>query len=97
MSWQKCPICDGEGTRVGPLRQICPTCKGQRIIDTVTGSPPAVKVDFTDRNADTHNPPLDSFRADYIRGPGNAPLRAVPCPNCKCVGPHFCTGKKARL
>lgn len=46
MSYQKCPICDGEGTftemvdaeTVGTF--FCGTCNGAKIIDEVTGLPP---------------------------------------------------------
>ena len=40
MSWQKCPICNGTG--IEPLTGYiqCKTCKGERIISSVTGKPP---------------------------------------------------------
>lgn len=43
--WQKCPICDGEGriTSNGlssSVHQVCPVCKGARIISELTGLPP---------------------------------------------------------
>jgi hypothetical protein len=44
MSWQKCPICEGTGVYPGPGTfsnvPTCPTCKGKRIISTVSGQPP---------------------------------------------------------
>ena len=45
MSFQKCPICEGTGndpyiTIGSQLEYPCPTCKGARIIDDVTGFPP---------------------------------------------------------
>ena len=46
MSFQKCPLCNGEGsisssyTTVTRL-DICPTCKGTRIISTLTELPPS--------------------------------------------------------
>jgi hypothetical protein len=43
--YQKCPICQGTGADVNSLEktskdQVCPICKGKRIIDSVTGRPP---------------------------------------------------------
>ena len=43
--WQKCPICDGEGrvTSNGvssSVHQMCPVCKGAKIISELTGLPP---------------------------------------------------------
>lgn len=39
--WQKCPICNGNGfVEVG---KTCPTCKGERIINKLTGKPPVKK------------------------------------------------------
>ena len=48
MSYQKCPICNGAGNDPFvvlsyTLVSICPTCKGTRIIDDVTGIPPVVE------------------------------------------------------
>jgi hypothetical protein len=45
MSWQKCPICEGHGNNpfitVGSSSSYpCPTCKGTRIINEITGQPP---------------------------------------------------------
>lgn len=45
MSWQKCPVCNGEGTICIPIsyagtNPVCPTCKGARIISELTGLPP---------------------------------------------------------
>ena len=44
MSWQKCPVCNGNGTIVipGTLKgsNPCPTCNGHRIISELTGKPP---------------------------------------------------------
>lgn len=44
MSWQKCPICNGTGIYPGPgtfnTIPACPTCKGSRIINDITGLPP---------------------------------------------------------
>jgi len=44
--WQKCPICNGEGTVpnygvVTSLFSVCPTCNGTRIISEINGLPPA--------------------------------------------------------
>lgn len=42
--YQKCPICNGEGTVRTPFGSIeCPTCNGQRIINESTGLPPQKK------------------------------------------------------
>ena len=35
--WQRCPICEGEGTIFAPpgltlVRQTCPTCNGARVL-----------------------------------------------------------------
>ena len=43
--WQKCPICDGEGRVTGngttsSVHQVCPVCKGARIISELNGLPP---------------------------------------------------------
>jgi hypothetical protein len=46
MTYQKCPICDGSGMIPEPYTVItsfhvkCPTCKGARIISSMTGLPP---------------------------------------------------------
>jgi hypothetical protein len=48
MTYQKCPICDGSGmipepytaTTVFNPKVKCPTCKGARIISSMTGLPP---------------------------------------------------------
>ena len=47
MSYQKCPICNGTGNDpfivAGQFTSYpCPTCKGARIIDDVTGIPPVL-------------------------------------------------------
>ncbi len=46
MSYQKCPICFGSGTTYTGLTTdaVCPTCRGARIIDSVTGLPPASQI-----------------------------------------------------
>ena len=43
--WQKCPICNGTGSDPNWLvhngnKPKCPTCKGERIINELTGKPP---------------------------------------------------------
>jgi hypothetical protein len=48
MSFQKCPICNGTGDDPFVLElprstYPCPTCKGVRIIDDVTGLPPVIE------------------------------------------------------
>lgn len=45
MRWQKCPICDGQGIVStngcsNSTTLTCPTCKGKRIIDELSGLPP---------------------------------------------------------
>lgn len=44
MPYQVCPICNGEGqiptSMMTTCFETCPTCKGARIIDDVTGRPP---------------------------------------------------------
>ncbi len=57
MSYQRCPICNGEGiisTVTTICFETCPTCRGARIIDEVTGLPPGIKVSFdVDVNGET--------------------------------------------
>ena len=43
--WQKCPMCNGTGSDPNWLvhngnKPKCPTCKGERIINELTGKPP---------------------------------------------------------
>ena len=43
--YQKCPICFGTGIdQISPYTDnatpVCPTCKGKRIINELTGKPP---------------------------------------------------------
>ena len=46
MTYQKCPICEGGGFILKPYELTndfhvkCPTCKGARIISSMTGLPP---------------------------------------------------------
>lgn len=44
MSWQRCPVCDGTGQVPYPMSvtgtKACPTCRGKRIIHSVSGRPP---------------------------------------------------------
>jgi len=59
--WQKCPICNGEGKIFGNFGSftsmntsiICSTCKGHKIISTITGLPPSSIIlestDFKDK------------------------------------------------
>lgn len=55
--WQKCPICNGEGSITklipydgrstvvsSPISSVCPVCKGQRIISELNGLPPRVGI-----------------------------------------------------
>jgi len=48
MSWQKCPVCNGIGEDVrqseGGMQRGCPTCKGARIINELTGHPPSYEI-----------------------------------------------------
>jgi hypothetical protein len=50
MTYQKCPICDGSGMVPEPYAVTtsfhvkCPTCKGARIISSMTGLPPEMVV-----------------------------------------------------
>lgn len=45
MSFQKCPVCNGTGIDPSPgtfnTVPVCPTCKGARIINELSGLPPA--------------------------------------------------------
>jgi hypothetical protein len=45
MPYQKCPICLGTGVDHSSLdsscSRPCPTCKGTRIINTISGLPPS--------------------------------------------------------
>jgi hypothetical protein len=50
-TWERCPICNGEGViadiayaTTAINAKTCPTCKGTRIISSVTGLPPAYGV-----------------------------------------------------
>lgn len=59
MAYQKCPICNGQGTLLSiqttSVSTICPTCKGARIISEVTGKPPTSVIDLTqDKNKTIH-------------------------------------------
>lgn len=54
-AWQKCPVCDGIGQRIGvftnslgnttTIDPLCHTCKGTGIIHQDTGLPPLFRVD----------------------------------------------------
>lgn len=69
MSFQKCPICNGSGNDpwIGEIplsicsytKYLCPTCKGTRIIDELTGIPPVIE--------EKHNlfEPVDPCMADH--------------------------------
>lgn len=48
--YQKCPLCEGSGKAKNQV-SLCEVCKGERIIDTVTGLPPS-KSDATKVDAD---------------------------------------------
>jgi hypothetical protein len=56
MSWQRCPICEGEGNAMiyDPLKgqtfYPCSVCKGKKIIDTITGLPPIPPIDDDKNN-----------------------------------------------
>jgi hypothetical protein len=52
MSWQKCPVCNGKG--ISEYRrlascyiEVCSTCNGQKIINELTGHPPAPSTKIT--------------------------------------------------
>lgn len=51
--WQKCPICSGTG--IGTIEATgfaggkCPTCNGERIINTITGKPPEQEIPPTNK------------------------------------------------
>ncbi len=73
--WQKCPICNGTGEDVrqseGGMQRGCPTCKGARIINELTGHPPSyeIKTGVTTR-------PCNSFE------PSSATSSATTCKRC---------------
>jgi len=59
MSWQKCPICEGDG--IDPyvtvsfniptsLSDPCPKCKGFRVISELTGEPPEHNIGLANNN-----------------------------------------------
>jgi excinuclease UvrABC ATPase subunit len=59
MTYQKCPICDGSGMIPEPYAVTtsfhvkCPTCKGARIISSMTGLPPErVVMEVEEREAE---------------------------------------------
>ncbi len=56
MSYQKCPICDGNGTAGYCVPYPCDVCGGQKIINEQTGLPPKREVisDSTVGNIPAH-------------------------------------------
>jgi hypothetical protein len=44
-NWEKCPLCNGTGlvqanTNSSSATAVCPVCKGEKIINSITGKPP---------------------------------------------------------
>lgn len=73
MSFQKCPICNGTGDNPFTLelpRETwpCPTCKGARIIDEVTGLPPIIEEKHSIFELPTQTP---TQNVSHIQGGGS--------------------------
>lgn len=49
MSWQKCPICGGSGS-AGTTGLFCDVCKGEKIINELTGLPPVKPAELEQTN-----------------------------------------------
>ena len=58
--FQKCPICNGTGTLMNSFGQVlkCEVCNGTKIIDEMTGRPPAFSTE----------PSEEEKRASALRG-----------------------------
>lgn len=78
--WQKCPICNGEGSITelipydgrstvvpSPISGICPVCKGQRIISELHGLPPRPNFGQELINNDDFNSKIQEEMLDYFR------------------------------
>ena len=73
MSFQKCPICNGSGNDpfivTGSFSSYpCPTCKGTRIIDEVTGLPPIIEEKHSIFELPTQTP---TQNVSHIQGGGS--------------------------
>ena len=89
--WEKCPICNGTGSDpnyfiINNNTLKCPTCKGKRIISSLTGKPPIDDtIETSDINEVTYWGELDEKKYPIIN---KKPILRI-CRNKQC----FCTGK----
>ena len=78
--WQRCPICNGEGSITklipydgrsivvpSPISGVCPVCKGQRIISELNGLPPRPNFGQELINNDDFNSKIQEEMLDYFR------------------------------
>ena len=92
--WEKYPICNGTGLDSNPIvfnnkPPKCPTCKGKRIISSLTGKPPI------DDTIETSNINKVKYRGGldkkYLINTKNPILKG--CRNKEC----FCTGECKKI
>lgn len=91
--WQKCPMCNGTGSDPSWLVHNgnipkCPVCKGERIINELTGKPPKSNKTETLKSSNIDNfTYLKEFNKNHSINTKKPILRG--CKNRQC----FCTGK----